>query len=457
MEFDNYNDLIKASKEAHRKWRLIPAPKRGDIIREFGNELRSEKNNLSKIITHEAKKIVSEADGEVQEAIDMCDFATGLSRQLYGLTMPSERPEHRLQEIWQPIGIVGCITAFNFPMAVFAWNFCLASVCGNSIIWKPSPHSNECADALKKSWDKVAGEHKNIVLILKGGNDEAKQLCEDENIALISATGSTEMGKDLAPIVSKRLGRTLLELGGNNAAIICPTADLNLTVKGVTFSACGTTGQRCTTLRRAFVHEDIYEEFITKLKNYYASLKIGDPFDKSSQIGPLISEKSFNDMQRVLCSVKEKDTKIHGGDRLDIGNSGDFYVTPAIVEVSKVEEEMLNETFAPILYVNKFKNLTDAIEMQNNVKQGLSSSIFTNDMREAELFLSSEGSDCGIANVNIGTSGAEIGGAFGGEKDTGGGRESGSDAWKTYMRRITATINYGKDLPLAQGVEFYES
>ena len=457
MEFDNYNDLIKASKEAHRKWRLIPAPKRGDIIREFGNELRSEKNNLSKIITHEAKKIVSEADGEVQEAIDMCDFATGLSRQLYGLTMPSERPEHRLQEIWQPIGIVGCITAFNFPMAVFAWNFCLASVCGNSIIWKPSPHSNECADALKKSWDKVAGEHKNIVLILKGGNDEAKQLCEDENIALISATGSTEMGKDLAPIVSKRLGRTLLELGGNNAAIICPTADLNLTVKGVTFSACGTTGQRCTTLRRAFVHEDIYEEFITKLKNYYASLKIGDPFDKSSQIGPLISEKSFNDMQRVLCSVKEKDTKIHGGDRLDIGNSGDFYVTPAIVEVSKVEEEMLNETFAPILYVNKFKNLTDAIEMQNNVKQGLSSSIFTNDMREAELFLSSEGSDCGIANVNIGTSGAEICGAFGGEKDTGGGRESGSDAWKTYMRRITATINYGKDLPLAQGVEFDES
>ena len=457
MESDNYNDLVKASKEAHQKWRLIPAPIRGDIIRQFGNELRNEKNELAKIITTEARKIVSEAEGEVQEAIDMCDFATGLSRQLYGLTMPSERPEHRLQELWQPIGIVGCITAFNFPMAVFAWNFCLASVCGNSIIWKPSPHSNGCADAMKKAWDKVAGEHKNIVLILKGGNDEAKQLCEDDNIALISATGSTEMGKDLAPIVSKRLGRTLLELGGNNAAIICPTADLDLTVKGVTFSACGTTGQRCTTLRRAFVHEDIYEEFIIKLKNYYASLKIGDPFDKSSQMGPLISEKSFNDMQRVLSSVKEKDTKIHGGDRLDIGNSSDFYVTPAIVEVSKVEEEMLNETFAPILYVNKFKNLADAIEMQNNVKQGLSSSIFTNDMREAELFLSSEGSDCGIANVNIGTSGAEIGGAFGGEKDTGGGRESGSDAWKTYMRRITATINYGKDLPLAQGVEFDES
>jgi aldehyde dehydrogenase (NAD+) len=387
----------------------------------------------------------------------MCDFATGLSRQLYGLTMPSERPEHRLQELWQPIGVVGCITAFNFPMAVFAWNFCLASVCGNSIIWKPSPHSNGCADALKKAWDKVSGEHKNIVLILKGGNEEARQLCEDSNIALISATGSTQMGKELAPIVSKRLGKTLLELGGNNAAIVCPTADLDLTVKGITFSACGTTGQRCTTLRRAFIHEDIYNEFVEKLQAYYSTLKIGDPSDKSSQLGPLISEKSFNDMQKVLSSLKEKDTKIYGGHRLEAGSSDEFYVIPAIVEVLQIEEEMLNETFAPILYIKKFKNLSDAIEMQNNVKQGLSSSIFTNDMREAELFLSSEGSDCGIANVNIGTSGAEIGGAFGGEKDTGGGRESGSDAWKTYMRRVTATVNYGKDLPLAQGVEFDES
>jgi aldehyde dehydrogenase (NAD+) len=457
MESDNYNDLVKASKEAHRKWRLVPAPQRGDIIRQFGNELRNEKNELAKIITTEARKIISEAEGEVQEAIDMCDFATGLSRQLYGLTMPSERPEHRLQELWQPIGVVGCITAFNFPMAVFAWNFCLASVCGNSIIWKPSPHSNGCADALKKAWDKVSGEHKNIVLILKGGNEEARQLCEDSNIALISATGSTQMGKELAPIVSKRLGKTLLELGGNNAAIVCPTADLDLTVKGITFSACGTTGQRCTTLRRAFIHEDIYNEFVEKLQAYYSTLKIGDPSDKSSQLGPLISEKSFNDMQKVLSSLKEKDTKIYGGHRLEAGSSDEFYVIPAIVEVLQIEEEMLNETFAPILYIKKFKNLSDAIEMQNNVKQGLSSSIFTNDMREAELFLSSEGSDCGIANVNIGTSGAEIGGAFGGEKDTGGGRESGSDAWKTYMRRVTATVNYGKDLPLAQGVEFDES
>jgi aldehyde dehydrogenase (NAD+) len=457
MESDNYNDLVQASKEAHRKWRLVPAPQRGDIIRQFGNELRNEKNELAKIITTEARKIISEAEGEVQEAIDMCDFATGLSRQLYGLTMPSERPEHRLQELWQPIGVVGCITAFNFPMAVFAWNFCLASVCGNSIIWKPSPHSNGCADALKKAWDKVAGEHKNIVLILKGRNEEAIQLCEDSNIALISATGSTQMGKELAPIISKRLGKTLLELGGNNAAIVCPTADLDLTVKGITFSACGTTGQRCTTLRRAFIHEDIYNEFMEKLQIYYSTLKIGDPSDKLSQLGPLISEKSFNDMQKVLSSLKEKDTKIYGGHRLEAGSSDEFYVIPAIVEVLQIEEEMLNETFAPILYIKKFKNLIDAIEMQNNVKQGLSSSIFTNDMREAELFLSSEGSDCGIANVNIGTSGAEIGGAFGGEKDTGGGRESGSDAWKTYMRRVTATVNYGKDLPLAQGVEFDES
>ena len=457
MKYENYDDLVKASQKAHKKWRIIPAPQRGEIIRQFGNELRNQKSELAKVITKEARKIVSEAEGEVQEAIDMCDFATGLSRQLYGLTMPSERPDHRLQELWQPIGIVGCITAFNFPMAVFAWNFCLASVCGNSIIWKPSPHATGCADAIKKIWDKVADEYKELVLVYKGGNDEAIALCKDPNISLISATGSTQMGKELAPLVSARLGRTLLELGGNNAAIICPTADLDLTVKGVTFSAAGTTGQRCTTLRRAFVHENIYKEFMEKLHAYYATLKVGDPSDASSQIGPLISERSFEDMQNVLMSLKNKDVKIFGGQRLEVGDPSEFYVMPAIVEVSQVEDEMLSETFAPILYVKKFTDLNDAIHMQNNVKQGLSSSIFTNDMRESELFLSSEGSDCGIANVNIGTSGAEIGGAFGGEKDTGGGRESGSDSWKTYMRRVTATVNYGKELPLAQGVEFDES
>ena len=420
MKYENYDDLVKASQKAHKKWRIIPAPQRGEIIRQFGNELRNQKSELAKVITKEARKIVSEAEGEVQEAIDMCDFATGLSRQLYGLTMPSERPDHRLQELWQPIGIVGCITAFNFPMAVFAWNFCLASVCGNSIIWKPSPHATGCADAIKKIWDKVAGEHKELVLVYKGGNDEAIALCKDPNISLVSATGSSQMGKELAPLVSARLGRTLLELGGNNAAIICPTADLDLTVKGVTFSAAGTTGQRCTTLRRAFVHENIYKEFMEKLHAYYATLKVGDPSDASSQIGPLISERSFEDMQNVLMSLKNKDVKIYGGQRLEVGDPSEFYVMPAIVEVSQVEDEMLSETFAPILYVKKFTDLKDAIHMQNNVKQGLSSSIFTNDMRESELFLSSEGSDCGIANVNIGTSGAEIGGAFGGEKDTGG-------------------------------------
>ena len=457
MKYENYDDLVKVSQKAHKKWRIIPAPQRGEIIRQFGNELRNQKSELAKVITKEARKIVSEAEGEVQEAIDMCDFATGLSRQLYGLTMPSERPDHRLQELWQPIGIVGCITAFNFPMAVFAWNFCLASVCGNSIIWKPSPHATGCADAIKKIWDKVADEYKELVLVYKGGNDEAIALCKDPNISLISATGSTQMGKELAPLVSARLGRTLLELGGNNAAIICPTADLDLTVKGVTFSAAGTSGQRCTTLRRAFVHENIYEEFMEKLYAYYATLKVGDPSDTSSQIGPLISERSFEDMQNVLMLLKNKDVKIYGGQRIEVGDPSEFYVMPAIVEVSQVEDEMLSETFAPILYVKKFTDLKDAIHMQNNVKQGLSSSIFTNDMRESELFLSSEGSDCGIANVNIGTSGAEIGGAFGGEKDTGGGRESGSDSWKTYMRRVTATVNYGKELPLAQGVEFDES
>ena len=457
MKFNSHDELVNASKEAHKKWRLIPAPKRGEIIRDFGNELRNQKANLARVITKEARKIVSEAEGEVQEAIDMCDFATGLSRQLYGLTMPSERPDHRLQELWQPLGVVGCITAFNFPMAVFAWNFCLASVCGNSIIWKPSPHATGCADSIKKIWDKVAGDHKELVLILNGGNEEAIALCKDSNIPLISATGSTQMGKELAPLVSARLGRTLLELGGNNAAIICPTADLDLTVKGVTFSAAGTTGQRCTTLRRAFVHEDIYEQFMEKLHAYYATLKVGDPSDTASQLGPLISEKSFNDMQNVLTSLKEKNVKIYGGQRLEVADPDEFYVMPAIVEVNKVEDEMLAETFAPILYVKKFTELKDAIHMQNNVKQGLSSSIFTNDVRESELFLSSEGSDCGIANVNIGTSGAEIGGAFGGEKDTGGGRESGSDSWKAYMRRVTATVNYGSELPLAQGVEFDES
>ncbi len=413
--------------------------------------MRIRKAEVSEQITKEAKKIISEGEGETQEVIDMCDFATGLSRQLYGLTMPSERPDHRLQEIWQPLGVVGCVTAFNFPVAVFGWNFCLAAVCGNSIIWKPSPHSEGCADLVKAIWDSVAEEHTDVVLINKGGNDAAIELAEDEGVALFSATGSCEMGKALSPKVAKRLGRSLLELGGNNAAIICPSADLDLTIKGVTFSAAGTTGQRCTTLRRLFVHQDIYNEVVEKLKISFSNLTIGDPMDRNSQVGPLISEQSFENMKKKIDSCKSKNLDVFGGDRLDVEG---VYVTPALVEVNEHIEEMNDETFAPILYVMPFSDLKEAINLQNSVKQGLSSSIFTNDVRESELFLGPEGSDCGIANVNIGTSGAEIGGAFGGEKDTGGGRESGSDSWKAYMRRTTATINFGKELPLAQGVEF---
>ena len=447
--------LTEQSKKAFIHWRTLPAPQRGEYIRKFGEALRERKTEVAEQITAEAKKIISEGEGEVQEVIDMCDFATGLSRQLYGLTMPSERPNHRLQEIWQPLGVVGCVTAFNFPVAVFGWNFCLAAVCGNSIIWKPSPHSEGCAKLVKEIWDGVAEDHKDLVLIKNGANEAASDLAEDEGISLFSATGSCEMGRALAPIVAKRLGRSLLELGGNNAAIVCPSADLDLTIKAITFSAAGTTGQRCTTLRRLFVHKDIYKEVVDKLKTSFDGLKIGDPMDRDMQVGPLISEDSLQQMQQKLDSCRNKSLEVFGGGKLDI--DGGVYVRPAIVEVTEHIEEMNEETFAPILYVMPFDNLKEAIDLQNSVKQGLSSSIFTNDVRESELFLSAEGSDCGIANVNIGTSGAEIGGAFGGEKDTGGGRESGSDSWKAYMRRTTATVNYGDNLPLAQGVEFDEN
>ena len=453
----NYDEIVKRSKDIFVKWRSIPAPQRGEYIRKFGEELRVNKDYLAETITKEARKIQTESQGEVQEAIDMCDFAVGLSRQLYGLTMPSERPNHRLQELWHPLGVVGCITAFNFPMAVFAWNFCLAAVCGNSIIWKPSPHSNLCAKGIKDAWDKVSDDFADLILILEGEKEEAVAMCEDPKISLISATGSTQMGKELAPLVSKRLGKLLLELGGNNAAIVCPSADLDLTIKGIAFSACGTTGQRCTSLRRLFVHEDIYDDCVARLKTCFEELIIGCPTKESSQIGPLISEASYQSMQAILTSLKGKKIEVIGGERLEIEDPNEYYVKPALVLVDKVEDEMLQETFAPILYIKTYKEINEAIQMQNDVSQGLSSSIFTNDMRESELFLSECGSDCGIANVNIGTSGAEIGGAFGGEKDTGGGRESGSDAWKNYMRRVTATVNYGDELPLAQGVEFDES
>ena len=454
MDLNNYNQIVSRANDVQKMWQKVPAPKRGEVIRSFGNKLREHKSELAKLITKDARKIISEAEGEVQEAIDMCDFATGLSRQLYGLTMPSERPNHRLQELWHPLGTVGCITAFNFPMAVFAWNFCLAAVCGNSTIWKPSPHANSCAHAMKKIWDEISGNFNDLCIILEGGKDEAVALCQDRKIHLISATGSCQMGKELAPIVGARMGKTLFELGGNNAGIVCPSADIDLAIKAITFSAAGTSGQRCTSMRRLFVHEDIFETCIEKLKVSFDNLVIGDPNNPSTQLGPLISESSFKEMQLSLSNAKEDGALVIGGERLDIESSSDFYVKPAICIVDQIIEEMREETFAPILYIKKYKTLDEAINYQNDVNQGLSSAIFTNDVRESEFFLSAEGSDCGIANVNIGTSGAEIGGAFGGEKDTGGGRESGSDAWKAYMRRVTATVNFGSDLPLAQGVEF---
>jgi aldehyde dehydrogenase (NAD+) len=454
MDFNNYNQIVSRANNVQKNWQKVPAPKRGEVIRSFGNKLREHKSELAALITKDARKIISEAEGEVQEAIDMCDFATGLSRQLYGLTMPSERPNHRLQELWHPLGTVGCITAFNFPMAVFAWNFCLAAVCGNSTIWKPSPHANSCAHAIKKIWDEISGDYNDLCIILEGGKDEAVALCKDRNIHLISATGSCQMGKELAPIVGARMGKTLFELGGNNAGIVCPSADIDLAIKAITFSAAGTSGQRCTSMRRLFVHEDIFETCIERLKVSFDDLVIGDPNNPSTQLGPLISENSFKEMQLSLSNAKDDGALIIGGERLNIESPSDFYVKPAICIVDQIIEEMKEETFAPILYVKKYKTLDEAINYQNDVNQGLSSAIFTNDVRESEFFLSAEGSDCGIANVNIGTSGAEIGGAFGGEKDTGGGRESGSDAWKAYMRRVTATVNFGSDLPLAQGVEF---
>jgi len=454
MDLNNYNQIVSRANDVQKIWQKVPAPKRGEVIRNFGNKLREHKSELAALITKDARKIISEAEGEVQEAIDMCDFATGLSRQLYGLTMPSERPNHRLQELWHPLGTVGCITAFNFPMAVFAWNFCLAAVCGNSTIWKPSPHANSCAHAMKKIWDEISGDFNDLCIILEGGKDEAVALCQDRNIHLISATGSCQMGKELAPIVGARMGKTLFELGGNNAGIVCPSADIDLAIKAITFSAAGTSGQRCTSMRRLFVHEDIFETCIEKLKVSFNNLVIGDPNNPSTQLGPLISENSFKEMQLSLSNAKIDGALVIGGERLDIESPSDFYVKPAICIVDQIIEEMREETFAPILYIKKYKTLDEAINYQNDVNQGLSSAIFTNNVRESEFFLSAEGSDCGIANVNIGTSGAEIGGAFGGEKDTGGGRESGSDAWKAYMRRVTATVNFGSDLPLAQGVEF---
>ncbi|MFL6784533.1 MAG: aldehyde dehydrogenase family protein, partial [Sphingomicrobium sp.] len=434
--------------QAFLEWRTVPAPRRGELVRLLGEELRGAKEPLARLVTLEAGKIHAESLGEVQEMIDICDFAVGLSRQLYGLTIASERPDHRMMEQWHPLGPVLVISAFNFPVAVWAWNAALALVCGNPVIWKPSEKTPLCAEMVMRlvhrAADRFGGVPDGLVQLVQGERDVGEALVDDPRIALVSATGSTAMGRAVGPRVASRFGRVLLELGGNNATIVCPSADLELASRAILFSAAGTAGQRCTTLRRLIVHDSIADEAVGRLKRLFAQVKIGDPRQADTLIGPLIDEAAFNGMKAVLGDSIERVDAVPGG----------FYVRPAMVEVGAQDGTVLQETFAPILYVLRYRHLDDAIALNNAVPQGLSSSIFTNDVREAERFVSARGSDCGIANVNIGPSGAEIGGAFGGEKETGGGRESGSDSWRAYMRRQTNTINYGSELPLAQGIRF---
>ncbi len=450
---------VSAAHEAFRQWRVVPAPVRGELVRRFGEVLRAHKADLAELVSLESGKIRAEASGEVQEMIDICDFAVGLSRQLYGLTIATERPNHRMMEQWHPLGPVGVISAFNFPVAVWAWNAAIALVCGDSIVWKPSEKTPLTAITsqllMMKAADGMREVPAGLSSVIIGGREEGRILTADRRVSLISATGSVAMGRAVAAAVANRLGRSLLELGGNNAAIVAPTANIELTVRGIVFSAAGTCGQRCTTLRRLFLHESIADEVLSRLKIAYASLTIGNPRQEGTLIGPLIDSSAAECMMAALAEARHLGGAVFGGERVtDRVPAEGCYVRPAIVEMPGHADIMYQETFAPILYVLRYSKLEQAIDLQNCVSQGLASSIFTNDLREAELFLSSVGSDCGIANVNIGPSGAEIGGAFGGEKDTGGGRESGSDSWKIYMRRATNTINFGSDLPLAQGIRF---
>jgi L-aminoadipate-semialdehyde dehydrogenase len=446
---------LAAAQEVFLQWRAVPAPRRGELVRLLGEELRAHKDDLGRLVTIECGKMLSEGLGEVQEMIDICDFAVGLSRQLYGLTIASERPSHHMRETWHPLGVVGIISAFNFPVAVWSWNAALALVCGNSCVWKPSEKTPLTALAVQALYDRAVAKFGDapdgLSQIMIGAREAGEQLVDDTRVALISATGSTRMGAGVGPRAASRFARSLLELGGNNAAIAAPSADLELSVRAICFSAAGTAGQRCTSLRRLFVHEDIYDRLVPRLKKAYASLPVGDPLEDGNLVGPLIDHAAFDCMHYALDRARAQSGTITGGER--IGEKG-YYVRPAIVELAAHEGIVCEETFAPILYVMRYRDLDDAIAMQNDVMQGLSSCIFTRDLLEAERFLSATGSDCGIANVNIGPSGAEIGGAFGGEKETGGGRESGSDAWKAYMRRQTQTVNYSPDLPLAQGVKF---
>lgn len=453
---DQLDTMIGASEIAFAQWKSVPAPKRGELVRVFGNKLREHKASLGALVTLECGKIYQEGLGEVQEMIDICDFAVGLSRQLYGLTIASERPGHRMTETWHPMGTVGVISAFNFPVAVWSWNTALAIVCGNPVIWKPSEKTPITAIACQKLFEQAANEvgdiPNNLCQLVIGDASIGEQLVADKRVPVISATGSTAMGRKVGPVVAQRFGRSILELGGNNAVLVCPSADLDMAVRAILFGAVGTAGQRCTSTRRLFAHQDIYDKLVSALKKAYRGIRVGDPMASSTLVGPLIDGNSMELMQTAL-SITEG--KVTGGERVLTAEYPDaYYVTPALVELPDSEQTVQSETFAPILYIYPFSDLDKAIQLHNDVPQGLSSAIFTNDIREAEKFVSAAGSDCGIANVNIGTSGAEIGGAFGGEKETGGGRESGSDAWKGYMRRSTSTVNYSTELPLAQGVEF---
>jgi aldehyde dehydrogenase (NAD+) len=451
--------ILVRAQSAFEIWREVPAPQRGELIRLFGEELRARKDALAGLVTLDCGKIVSEARGEVQEMIDICDFAVGLSRQLYGLTIASERPGHHMLENWRPLGPVAVISAFNFPVAVWAWNLAIAIVCGNPVVWKPSEKTLLCAIAanglFERACERFGSAPDGLAGLVLGGPAAGATLAGDRRIPLVSATGSTGMGRSVAAAAATRFGRTILELGGNNAAIVTPSANVELACRAMVFAAAGTAGQRCTSLRRAFIHESIYEDVRDRLASAYASLPVGDPTSDQTLVGPLIDRSAFDAMEGALAAARSEGGVSYGGERLmtEVFPNA-FYVRPAIVEMAGQLAFMHAETFAPILYLCPYRDLDQAIGWQNEVPQGLSSCIFTNDLREAERFTSASGSDCGIANVNIGPSGAEIGGAFGGEKETGGGRESGSDAWKAYMRRQTTTINYSDELPLAQGVRF---
>jgi aldehyde dehydrogenase (NAD+) len=450
-----YDAVMSAAEQTFRRWRTVPAPKRGDLVRLIGDQLRKHKADLGLLVTLETGKIRAEGEGEVQEMIDMCDFAVGLSRQLYGLTMPSERPQHRLFEQWHPLGPIAVITAFNFPVAVWAWNAMLAAACGDSVVWKPSPHAPLCALAVQQIVSDVArreGFDGLFTLCTTAGVEGGQWMADDRRLPFVSATGSCAMGRALSPRIAARLGRSLLELGGNNGVIVTASANLDLALRAVAFASLGTTGQRCTTLRRLFVHESVAEKLLARLVPVFKSVRIGNPWEDGVLMGPLISQAAVDGMQRALEAARTQGGEILcGGKRV---NRPGFFVEPAIVRARPEMPIVSEETFAPILYVMTFSDFDQAIAAHNGVSQGLSSAVFTDRLVEAEQFLSATGSDCGIANVNIGTSGAEIGGAFGGEKDTGGGRESGSDSWKAYMRRQTCTVNWGRDLPLAQGIEF---